>query len=79
VKFLADAINDDPANARIVEDTLKETLPVASLVFVRRGRGSVQLLTPFYESQEIFEYSLKSLSKKLAAMGMDPAMLASAA
>jgi hypothetical protein len=35
--------------------------------------------TPFYESQEIFEYSLKALSKKLAAMGLDPAMLTAGA
>src|SRR5437868_9762521 len=34
VKFLADAIKADQANARIVEDTLKESLAVAPLVFV---------------------------------------------
>jgi ribonucleoside-diphosphate reductase beta chain len=79
VKFLADAIRDDSANARIIEDTLKETLPVASLVFVPPGvEDPYNFSTPFYESQEIFEYSLKSLSKKLAALGMDPAMLAGA-
>ena len=32
--------------------------------------------TPFYSSAEIFEYAMKALSKKLAAMGLDPAMLA---
>ncbi len=79
VKFLADAIKDDPANAKIIEDTLKETLPVASLVFVPPGvEDPYNFSTPFYESKEIFEYSLKALSKKLAAMGMDPAMLAAA-
>ena len=31
--------------------------------------------TPFYHSSEIFEYAMKSLSKKLAAMGLDPATL----
>ncbi len=79
VKFLADAIKDDPANARIIEDTLKETLPVASLVFVPPWVDDpYNFSTPFYESQEIFEYSLKALSKKLAAMGLDPAMLTGA-
>jgi ribonucleoside-diphosphate reductase beta chain len=79
VKFLADAIKDDPANARIVEETLKETLPVASLVFVPPWVDDpYDFDTPFYHSSEIFEYSLKALSKKLAAMGLDPAMLASA-
>src|SRR5262249_7285917 len=59
VKFLADAIKDDPANARIIEDTLKETLPVASLVFVPPGvEDPYNFSTPFYESREIFEYSL---------------------
>ena len=35
--------------------------------------------TPFYHSSEIFDYAAKSLSKKLAAMGLDPAMLAEGA
>ena len=79
VKFLADAIKADPANARIIEDTLKETLPVATLVFVPPGvEDPYNFSTPFYDSKEVFEYSLKALSKKLAAMGMDPAMLAAA-
>ena len=76
VKFLADAIKDDPANARIVEDTLKECLPVAPLVFVPPWVDDpYDFDTPFYHSSEIFEYAAKSLSKKLAAMGLDPAML----
>jgi ribonucleoside-diphosphate reductase beta chain len=79
VKFLADAIKDDPANAKIIEDTLKEALPVASLVFVPPGtENPYDFQTPFYHSSEVFEYSLKALSKKLAAMGLDPAMLAAA-
>ena len=44
-------------------------------------RGSTTRTTsrrPFYHSSEIFEYAAKSLSKKLAAMGLDPAMLAAA-
>jgi ribonucleoside-diphosphate reductase beta chain len=80
VKFLADAIKDDPANARIVEDTLKECLPVAPLVFVPPWVDDpYDFQTPFYHSSEIFEYAAKSLSKKLAAMGLDPSLLASAA
>src|SRR6476620_10799040 len=79
VKFLADAIKDDQANARIIEATLKETLPVASLVFVPPWVDDpYNFQTPFYHSSEIFEYAAKSLSKKLAAMGLDPAMLATA-
>ncbi len=79
VKFLADAIKADTANAKIIEDTLKETLPVATLVFVPPGvEDPYNFTTPFYDSKEVFEYSLKALSKKLAAMGMDPAMLATA-
>ena len=79
VKFLADAIKADQANARIVEDTLKECLPVAPLVFVPPWVDDpYNFQTPFYHSSEIFEYAAKSLSKKLAAMGLDPAMLAAA-
>jgi ribonucleoside-diphosphate reductase beta chain len=80
VKFLADAIQADPANARVIEDTLKETLPIATLVFVPPGvEDPYDFETPFYHSREIFEYAMKALSKKLAAMGLDPAMLAAAA
>jgi ribonucleoside-diphosphate reductase beta chain len=79
VKFLADAIKDDPANARIVEETLKETLPVAPLVFVPPWVDDpYDFQTPFYHSAEIYDYAAKSLAKKLAAMGLDPAMLAAA-
>ena len=80
IKFLADAIRADPANARIVESTLKECLPVASLVFVPPWVDDpYNFQTPFYHSSEIFAYAMKALSKKLAAMGLDPAMLGAAA
>jgi ribonucleoside-diphosphate reductase beta chain len=76
VKFLSDAIKDDPANADIILDTLRETLPVAPLVFVPPWVDDpYDFETPFYHSSEIFEYATKSLSKKLAAMGLDPAKL----
>jgi ribonucleoside-diphosphate reductase beta chain len=79
VKFLADAIKEDPANARVVEATLKETLPTAVFAFVPPGtENPYDFQTPFYHSSEIFEYAMKSLSKKLAAMGLDPALLAEA-
>jgi ribonucleoside-diphosphate reductase beta chain len=76
VKFLADAIKADEANAKIIQETLQETLPVAPLVFVPPWvEDPYNFETPFYHSSEIFEYAAKSLSKKLAAMGLDPAML----
>ena len=77
VKFLADAIKADQANARIIEDTLKECLPIAPLVFAPSWvEDPYNFETPFYHSSEVFQYAMKSLSKKLAAMGLDPAMLA---
>ncbi len=80
IKFLADAIKDDPANARIVESTLQECLPVATLVFVPPWVDDpYNFETPFYHSSEIFAYAMKALSKKLAAMGLDPAMMSAAA
>jgi ribonucleoside-diphosphate reductase beta chain len=79
VKFLADAIMDDRANAKVVEETLKECLPVAPLVFVPPWVDNpYDFETPFYHSREIYAYAAKSLSKKLAAMGLDPAMLGEA-
>jgi len=80
VKFLSDAIKDDPANAEIILQTLRETLPVAPLVFVPPWVDDpYDFETPFYHSSEIFEYATKALSKKLAAMGLDPAKLAAPA
>ncbi len=77
VKFLADSIKADPANALVIQDTLREALPVATLVFVPPWVDDpYDFETPFYHSSEIFEYAMKALSKKLAAMGLDPAMLA---
>jgi ribonucleoside-diphosphate reductase beta chain len=76
VKFLSDAIKEDEANAEIILETLRETLPVAPLVFVPPWVDDpYDFETPFYHSSEIFEYATKSLSKKLAAMGLDPAKL----
>ena len=80
VKFLADAIKADQANALIVQETLQETLPVAPLVFVPPWVDDpYDFDTPYYHSTEIYAYAAKSLSKKLAAMGLDPAMLAEGA
>ena len=79
VKFLADAIKADPANAKVVEATLKETLPTAVYAFVPPGtENPYDFQTPFYHSSEIFSYAMKALSKKLAAMGLDPALLTAA-
>ena len=74
-----DAIKADPANAKVVEATLKETLPTAVYAFVPPGtENPYDFQTPFYHSSEIFSYAMKALSKKLAAMGLDPALLTAA-
>ena len=74
VKFLADAIRADPRNKRTIQDTLGETLPVATLALAPpMVDDPYNFETPFgYSSSEMFEYAMKSLSKKLAAMGMEP-------
>lgn len=77
VKYLADAIREDPANAAIVADTIKETLPVGTLALAPpMVDDPYDFVTPFgYDSSEIYAYAAKSLSKKLAAIGLDPAMI----
>jgi ribonucleoside-diphosphate reductase beta chain len=74
VKFLADAIKEDERYKEIVQTTLQETLPVGVLAFAPEWvENRYEFDTPFgYNSKEIFEYAMKSLSKKLAAMGMEP-------
>jgi ribonucleoside-diphosphate reductase beta chain len=74
VKFLADAIKEDPAHARTVQATLEETLPIGTLALAPpMVDDPYDFQTPFgYHSSEIYEYAMKSLSKKLAAMGMQP-------
>ena len=74
VKFLADAIKADPQNKQVIQDTLTDTLPVATLALAPpMVDDPYNFTTPFgYTSAELFEYAMKSLSKKLAAMGMEP-------
>ena len=74
VKFLADAIKADPTHKQVVQDTLQETLPVGTLALAPpMVDDPYDFETPFgYSSQEIYAYAMKSLSKKLAAMGMEP-------
>jgi ribonucleoside-diphosphate reductase beta chain len=74
VKFLADAIKEDERYKEIVQTTLQETLPVGVLAFAPEWvENRYDFDTPFgYHSTEIFAYAMKSLSKKLAAMGMEP-------
>src|SRR5919205_1022942 len=72
VKFLADAIKDDPRHKQTIADTLQETLPIGTLALAPPWVDDpYNFDTPFYHSSEIFEYAAKSLSKKLAAMGLD--------
>jgi ribonucleoside-diphosphate reductase beta chain len=74
VKFLADAIKEDEAHRQTIQDTLQETLPVGTLALAPpMVDDPYDFETPFgYTSQEIYSYAMKSLSKKLAAMGMEP-------
>jgi len=74
VKFLADAIKEDESHKATVQDTLQETLPVGTLALAPpMAEDPYNFETPFgYSSSDIFDYAMKSLSKKLAAMGMEP-------
>ena len=74
VKLLADAIKADPAHEQTVQDTLAECLPVGTLALAPpMAEDPYEFTTPFgYHSSEIYAYAMKSLSKKLAAMGMQP-------
>ena len=74
VKFLADAIKQDRRYKDVVQQTLEETLPVGVMAFSPPWvENRLDFDTPFgYHSTEMFEYAMRSLSKKLAAMGMEP-------
>ena len=56
------------------EDTLPQTLPVRSLALAPPMVDDPHdFETPFgYSSSEIYENAMRSLSKKLAAIGMEP-------
>ena len=81
VKFLADAIKADARYKDVVQQTLSETLPVGVLAFSPPWvEDRFDFDTPFgYHSSEMFEYAMRSLSKKLAAMGMSTEAIASPA
>jgi len=81
VKFLCDAINEDERYRKVIQDCLSETLPVAVLAFSPNWvEDRYDFQTPFgYHSSEMFEYAMRSLSKKLAAMGMSAESIATPA
>ena len=74
VKFLADAIKTDERHKATIQSTLQETLPIGTLALAPpMADDPYDFQTPFgYSSAQIYEYAMKSLSKKLAAMGMEP-------
>jgi ribonucleoside-diphosphate reductase beta chain len=78
VKYLADAIKEDPRHKQTIADTLQETLPIGTLALAPpMVDDPYNFTTPFgYDSSEIYEYAARSLSKKLAAMGMEPGFVA---
>jgi ribonucleoside-diphosphate reductase beta chain len=80
VKFLADAIREDERHKEVVRSTLEETIPVGVLAFSPAWLDNrYEFDTPFgYGSAEIFDYAMRSLQKKLAAMGMEPVAPAAA-
>ncbi|GAC1316637.1 MAG: hypothetical protein NVSMB25_02720 [Thermoleophilaceae bacterium] len=73
VRFLADAIREDPRHKQTIADTLAETLPVGTLALAPpMASDPYNFTTPFgYTSVEIYEYAARALQKKLAAIGMD--------
>ena len=73
IRFLSDAIREDGRYRQVVAETIKETLPVGVLAFSPPWvEDRYDFETPFYHSREIFDYAMRSLSKKLAAMGLEP-------
>ncbi len=74
VKFLADAVKKDPKNRQVIADTLKETLPVATLALSPPMYDDpYNWVSPLgFTSQDMFEYAFKSLRKKLSAIGIQP-------
>ncbi|MEX2195165.1 MAG: ribonucleotide-diphosphate reductase subunit beta [Thermoleophilaceae bacterium] len=74
VKFLADAVKEDRGHKDTIAETIKETLPIGTLALAPpMVDNPYDFETPFgYHSSEIFEYAARSLSKKLAAIGIDP-------
>ena len=73
-QFLADMIKRDERYKVTIQETLEETLPVGTLALAPpMVDDPYDFETPFgYHSSEIFEYAMRSLAKKLAAMGMEP-------
>jgi ribonucleoside-diphosphate reductase beta chain len=81
VKFLCDAIKEDEHYRKLIQECLSETLPTAVLAFSPDWvENRYDFDTPFgYHSSEMFEYAMRSLSKKLAAMGMSAEAIAAPA
>jgi len=72
IKFLQEAIRDDPARfAPIVQRTLVECLPMITGT-LEPPDGDPRYYTEFGRSQdEVMEYAMSSLNKRLAAIGIN--------
>jgi ribonucleoside-diphosphate reductase beta chain len=74
VKFLADAVKQDPSNRQVIADTLKETLPIATpALSPPMYEDPYNWVSPLgFTSEDMFDYAFKSLRKKLSAIGIEP-------
>lgn len=81
VKFLADAVKDDPTNRDVIADTLKETLPIATLALSPpQYEDPYNWVSPFgFTSQDMHQYAFNSLRKKLSAIGIEPTAVGASA
>ena len=71
MRFLKDAIEDDPRHGRTVERTVLELAPKACYVFVPPYAKDAREFTSYgYHSSEIYGYAYRTLKRRMGVLGL---------
>jgi ribonucleoside-diphosphate reductase beta chain len=72
VRFLRDAIQDDPRHGETVRRTVEELVPRAAHVFVPEYADSPREFVSYgYHSSQIYGYAYRKLKRRLGVLGLD--------
>jgi ribonucleoside-diphosphate reductase beta chain len=73
MRFLRDAIEQDPGHARTVERVVLDLAPRAAYVFVPpHAREASEFVSYGYHSSEIYGYAYRALKRRMKLLGLEP-------
>ena len=74
VKFLKDMVDADPGNAHVIQDALRELVPI-SLTVIEPPGGDMSYFEPLpYGPDDLTQFAFNSLTKRLNVIGVELAL-----